>query len=86
MIAERLLARPNEGYAGGIKDRGRAAAEAQVRRLIDRGAESMLKDLRLKPRMFRLRLPWIREPEGGRGPRRRHASGSRTPHDHLRHG
>jgi hypothetical protein len=70
-LARQDLGEPDEGYTSGIKDAGRAAAEAKVRRLIDRGAESMLKDLGLKPRVFRQRVPWIREPEGGRGPRRR---------------
>jgi hypothetical protein len=70
-IAEQLLGMRDKGYAGNIKDPDRAAAEAKVRRLIDRGAESMVKDLGMKPRVFRRQVPWIREAGGGRGPKRK---------------
>ena len=68
-IAHLLLGIEDRGYTGGLKDAGRTAAEAKVRRLIDRGYESMVKDLGLKPRVFRRRVPWLREPGGGRGPK-----------------
>ncbi|HEU4368903.1 MAG TPA: hypothetical protein VFV05_11840, partial [Methylomirabilota bacterium] len=65
----------DKGYTGGTEDKGtkdpvRAAAEARTRRLIDRGAESMLKDLGLKLQVFRRRVPWVRERRDGRGPAR----------------
>jgi hypothetical protein len=59
----------NPSYKG--KDPFRAAAEHRVRRLEDRGEESMVKDLGLKPRVFRQRVPWVREPTGGRRPKKR---------------
>ena len=76
-IAEQLLGIPDQDYMDGVvKDPERAAAGAKVRRLIDRGAESVVRDLGLKLRIFRQRVPWVREPGGGRGPKRHVRSGS----------